>query len=291
MKPEAYQAQYDAYLSLVEPVLSEALEGRLEPLKEGMAYSLLAGGKRLRPVLTLACCDFLGGNVEEAAPFAAAVEMIHAYSLIHDDLPCMDDDDLRRGKPTNHKVFGEAMAVLSGDGLQSLAYETMLSRAYSENAWRAMRAVAQGAGTMGMVSGQVRDMQAAGRAVSAETLRQIHAEKTGALILAACLAGAHIAGAKAQEIEAITGYAKALGLAFQIADDILDVTSTAEELGKTPGKDEKEQKLTYVSLYGLEAAQRMAEQAAGQAKQALASFGKKAEFLSITAQKAVKRRK
>ena len=291
MKPEAYQKQYKAYVSMIEPVLSKALEGRLAPLQQSMAYSLLAGGKRLRPVLTLACCDFFGGSVKEAVPFAAAVEMIHAYSLIHDDLPCMDDDDLRRGRPTNHKVFGEAMAVLSGDGLQSLAYETMLSRAYSENAWRAIRAVAQGAGTMGMVSGQVRDMQAAGQAVSAEALRQIHAEKTGALILAACLAGAHIAGAKAQDIEGITGYATALGLAFQIADDILDVTSTAEELGKTPGKDEKERKTTYVSLYGLERAQQLAEQAAEQAQQALAHFDKKAEFLSITAQKAVKRRK
>ncbi len=291
MKPEAYQAQYDAYLSLIEPVLSKALEGRLVQLKEGMAYSLLAGGKRLRPVLTLACCDLLGGSVEEAAPFAAAVEMIHAYSLIHDDLPCMDDDDLRRGKPTNHKVFGEAMAVLSGDGLQSLAYETMLSQAYSENAWRAIRAVAQGAGTMGMVSGQVRDMQATGQAVSAETLRRIHAEKTGALILAACLAGAHIAKANAKEIDSIARYAKALGLAFQIADDILDVTSTAAELGKTPGKDEREHKTTYVSLYGLEMAQQLAEQAAEEAEQALAGFGRQAEFLSITAQKAVKRRK
>ena len=291
MKPEAYQKQYEAYVSLIEPALSKALEGRLAPLQQSMAYSLLAGGKRLRPVLTLACCDLLGGSVEEAVPFAAAVEMIHAYSLIHDDLPCMDDDDLRRGKPTNHKVFGEAMAVLSGDGLQSLAYETMLSQGYKENAWKAAGAVAQGAGRMGMVSGQVRDMQATGQEVSADTLRRIHAEKTGALILAACLAGAYMAGAKAQEIESITSYAKALGLAFQIADDILDVTSTAEELGKTPGKDEKEHKTTYVSLYGLERAQQLAEQAAEQAQQALARFGKKTEFLSITAQKAVKRRK
>lgn len=291
MKPEAYQKRYEAYVSLIEPALTKALEGRLAPLQQSMAYSLLAGGKRLRPVLTLACCDLLGGSVEEAVPFAAAVEMIHAYSLIHDDLPCMDDDDLRRGKPTNHKVFGEAVAVLSGDGLQSLAYETMLSQGYNENAWKAARAVAQGAGSMGMVSGQVRDMQATGQEVSAETLQKIHAEKTGALILAACLAGAYMAGAKAQDIESITGYAKALGLAFQIADDILDVTSTAEELGKTPGKDEKEHKTTYVSLYGVERAQQLAEQAAEQAQQALVRFGRKAEFLSITAQKAVKRRK
>lgn len=134
--------------------------------------------------------------MEEAVPFAAAVEMIHAYSLIHDDLPCMDDDDLRRGKPTNHKVFGEAMAVLSGDGLQSLAYETMLSQGYNENAWKAARAVAQGAGSMGMVSGQVRDMQATGQEVSADSLRRIHAEKTGALILAACLARGIYGGSK-----------------------------------------------------------------------------------------------
>lgn len=291
MKAEAYQNQYDAYVSLIEPALSQALEGRLAPLQRSMAYSLLSGGKRLRPVLTLACCDVLGGSVEKAVPFAAAVEMIHAYSLIHDDLPCMDDDDLRRGKPTNHKVFGEAMAVLSGDGLQSLAYETMLGQAYSESAWHALQTIASGAGTMGMVSGQVRDMQATGQAVSAETLRQIHAEKTGALILAACLAGAHIAKANAKEIDGIARYARALGLAFQIADDILDVTSTAEELGKTPGKDEREHKTTYVSLYGLEMAQQLAEQAAEEAGQALAGLGRQTEFLSITAQRAVKRRK
>ena len=189
----------------IEQILKAYLprvQGYQEVIMDAMSYSMLAGGKRLRPVLTLACCDLLGGSVEEAVPFAAAVEMIHAYSLIHDDLPCMDDDDLRRGKPTNHKVFGEAVAVLSGDGLQSLAYETMLSQGYNENAWKAARAVAQGAGSMGMVSGQVRDMQATGQEVSAETLQKIHAEKTGALILAACLAGAYMAGAKAQDMKA-----------------------------------------------------------------------------------------
>ena len=181
--------------------------------------------------------------------------------------------------------------MLAGDGLQSLAYETMLHQAYSERGWLAMRDLAQGAGTCGMVSGQVRDMQATGKHISQEALRRVHEEKTGALILAACLAGAHIAGANETQIHAIEQYARALGLAFQIADDVLDVTSTAEELGKTPGKDQKEEKTTYVSLYGVETAQKLAEQAAQRAENALLSFGEKAEFLRITAQKSANRRK
>lgn len=217
--------------------------------------------------------------------------MIHAYSLIHDDLPCMDDDDLRRGQPTNHKVFGEAMAVLAGDGLQSLAYETMLHGEMDTRKWRAMQAVAKGAGTRGMVSGQVRDMTATGHKIEIEQLRTIHGEKTGALILAACQAGAYMAGGSEEDLARISTYAQNLGLAFQIADDILDVTATAEELGKTPGKDEKEQKTTYVSLYGVEKAQALAEKAADEAARALAGYGEKAEFLSITAKNAAKRRK
>lgn len=291
MNREPYQKAYDRYLSMIEPALAAAVEGRVAPLREAMAYSLLSGGKRLRPVLALACCEMLGGDARQALPFACAVEMIHAYSLIHDDLPCMDDDDLRRGRPTSHKKFGEAMAVLAGDGLQALAYETMLRAPYSQARWLAMQAVAQGAGTEGMVSGQVRDIGATGRRIGPETLRRVHAEKTGALILAACRAGAFCAGAEQTALQAVSEYAAALGLAFQIADDVLDVTATAEELGKTPGKDEKEQKTTYVSLYGLERAQALADQAADQAARALAGFGNKAEFLSMTAQNAAKRRK
>lgn len=291
MKREFYQKAYDRYLSMIEPALAAAVEAAVEPLREAMAYSLLSGGKRLRPVLVLASCELLGGDARQALPFACAVEMIHAYSLIHDDLPCMDDDDLRRGQPTSHKKFGEAMAVLAGDGLQALAYETMLCLPHSQAHWRAMQAVAYGAGPRGMVSGQVRDIGATGRQIGPEALRRIHAEKTGALILASCQAGAHCAGADTEALNAVTAYARALGLAFQIADDVLDVTATAEELGKTPGKDEKEQKTTYVSLFGLEKAQKLAEQAAREASQALADFGDKADFLSMTAQNAAKRRK
>lgn len=291
MTRESYQQTYERYLQAIEPALKQALLGRIEPLEKSMGYSLLSGGKRLRPVLTLASCALLGGELSSALPFAAAVEMIHAYSLIHDDLPCMDDDDLRRGQPTNHKVFGEAMAVLAGDGLQSLAYETMLHGEMDTRKWRAMQAVAKGAGTRGMVSGQVRDMEATGHKIEIEQLRTIHREKTGGLILAACQAGAYMAGGSEEDLARISTYAQNLGLAFQIADDILDVTATAEELGKTPGKDEKEQKTTYVSLYGVEKAQALAEKAADEAARALAGYGEKAEFLSITAKNAAKRRK
>ena len=290
-----YQTRYASYLSLIEPALRLAVEPLESPLKEAISYSLLSGGKRLRPVLTLACCDLLHGCMEDAIPFACAVEMIHAYSLIHDDLPCMDDDDLRRGQPTNHKVFGEAMAVLAGDGLQSLAFATMAHQTLeATNVWhacRAMAAVADGCGVQGMVNGQVRDLQAEGKPVSLSSLQAIHAQKTGALIEAACLAGAACAGADTASYQTIGRFGQAVGLAFQIADDILDATSDAQTLGKTPGKDARDHKATYVSLLGLETARLRAQAACQQAEEALSGFGESAWFLRMTAQNEVKRSK
>ena len=292
---DEYQTRYQLYMEQIEPALQKAVEPLESPLKDAISYSLLAQGKRLRPVLTLACCDLLGGQVEDALPFACAAEMIHAYSLIHDDLPCMDDDDLRRGQPTNHKVFGEAMAVLAGDGLQSLAFSVMAEQTVNvinpANACRAMRAIANGCGVQGMVNGQVRDLQAEGKQIDLTTLQAIHAQKTGALIEAACLAGAAIAGADADTYEAIGCYSRALGLAFQIADDILDATADVQTLGKTPGKDARDHKATYVSLLGLEQARQCAEQACLKAEDALQRFGRDAWFLRMTVENAVKRSK
>ena len=296
MNPNSeYQARYDAYLSQIEPALRAAVEPLESPLKEAISYSLLSGGKRLRPVLTLSCCTLVGGQIEDALPFACAVEMIHAYSLIHDDLPCMDDDDLRRGQPTNHKVFGEALAVLAGDGLQSLAFATMaesiLHADNPQHACKAMAAVAHGCGVQGMVNGQVRDLQAEGKRIDLAGLQAIHAQKTGALIEAACLAGAACTGADTDDCAAIGTFGRALGLAFQIADDILDATADAQTLGKTPGKDARDHKATYVSLLGLEQAQLRAQDACQCAQDALDCFGESAWFLRMTAQNAVKRSK
>lgn len=290
-----YDFSYRTYVGYVEPALKQVLAGIHPPLKEAMAYSLLAEGKRLRPVLVLACCDAVGGEINNALPFACAIEMIHAYSLIHDDLPCMDDDDLRRGRPTNHKVFGEGMAVLAGDGLLSLAFELMAQQAANAaapaGASAALLAVARGAGVHGMVGGQSRDLTNTGQAIDLNELRRIHAQKTGALITAACLAGAYLGGADETKRKAIEAYGQQLGMAFQIADDILDATADAQSLGKTPGKDARDHKTTYVSLCGLEQARALARSAAQTAMNALEPLGEAAWFLCKTAQRAASRSK
>ncbi|MBQ6692390.1 MAG: polyprenyl synthetase family protein [Clostridia bacterium] len=256
-------------------------------LKEAMGYSLLHGGKRFRPVLLLASCDLFGGDVMQALPFACAIEMIHAYSLIHDDLPCMDDDDLRRGRPTNHRVFGEDLSVLAGDGLLSLAFELMASETVAAHDPRraalAMAAIARGAGVSGMVSGQVRDIRSTGHEIGINELRKIHGEKTGAMISGACLAGAILGGADINQRQMLDDYGKHLGTAFQIQDDILDATQTAEVLGKTPGKDAQAQKNTFVTMFGLEEANAWAKRSAEMAFESLRPFGRKADFLQKTA--------
>lgn len=242
-----------------------------------MEYSLTAGGKRIRPMLTLAFAKLCGGSEEAAVPFACAVEMIHTYSLIHDDLPCMDNDDLRRGKPTNHKVFGEAAALLGGDGLLTLAFETVLSeRAVQYNGYekcvRAGRVLAEYAGAVGMIGGQVIDLESEGRQVSVERLRVMDEKKTGALIAAACILGCISAGADEAQIQAAREYAMHIGTAFQIVDDMLDVTSDTATLGKPVGSDEENKKSTYVSLLGLEECQKISRALTDKAVACLKQF-------------------
>lgn len=251
-------------------------------LKEAMLYSLTAGGKRLRPTLALAAAEILGTQPGEVIAFACAIEMIHTYSLIHDDLPAMDNDDFRRGKPTNHKMFGEAMAILAGDALLNLAYETMLKDALAGNSMaklRAMEAVAGYAGARGMIGGQVIDLQGEGRRVDSQELTAMHRLKTGALIKAPVEAAAIISGAGEEQFAALSNFAANLGLAFQIKDDILDVEGSMEEMGKTPGSDAISEKSTYVTLYGLDRSKQMLQELTDEGIAFLQVFGSRADFL------------
>mgnify|MGYP002855818143 CR=1 FL=1 len=245
---------YEEYRLLVENCLEEIIpdpQSEKDGLAKAMRYSLLAGGKRVRPVLTLAFADMLGADLQQILPVACALEMIHTYSLIHDDLPCMDDDELRRGKPTNHVVFGECTATLAGDALQSLAFQTLLSAPLESSRLVCCgAALAEAAGCRGMCYGQFLDMMGEGKLLTAEELDEINNNKTGALLGAACLLGAAAAGADERQRKAAESFGVKLGLAFQIRDDMLDVLSTDEELGKPVGSDKEEQKNTYMALYG-----------------------------------------
>ena len=225
------------------------------PLWEAMSYSLEAGGKRIRPVLLLAMCDSAGGSTEEALPFACALEMIHTYSLIHDDLPAMDNDDLRRGQPTNHKVFGENVAILAGDGLLNAAAELMATHAVKMGDLRGIRAmetIMRHAGVTGMIAGQSEDVTSEGQDPKEDIIRYIHEHKTADLLEAAVEAGLILAGADEEQIHAGHDYALHLGLAFQMTDDLLDVTGNADKLGKTVGKDKEQNKMTWVALRGVD---------------------------------------
>ena len=252
---------------------------------ESMKYSLTAGGKRVRPVLVLEFAKLCGGTEDAAMPFACAIEMIHTYSLIHDDLPCMDDDDMRRGKPTNHKVFGEAAAVLGGDALLTLAFETVLSEKAAElNGYekcaRAGRLLASCAGAEGMIGGQIIDLESEGKSVSADHPRRMDALKTGALIRAACLLGCISAGASDEQMKAAEKYADCIGLAFQIVDDMLDVTSDEATLGKPIGSDAENNKSTYVALLGLDVCRSLVSELTDGAIAALSVFGSGTDILS-----------
>lgn len=251
---------------------------------DAMRYSLLNGGKRVRAVLTLAFCTLCGGREEMAMPFACAIEMVHAYSLIHDDLPCMDNDDMRRGKPSNHKVFGESYALLAGDGLLTKAFETALSAEAFRvvgpaRAAKAAAVLAECAGEHGMVGGQCIDLETENRVVPLETLREKDTGKTANLIMAACMMGCIAAGAEDELVEAAKAYALHIGLAFQIRDDILDVTGSAEELGKNIGIDAQNNRCTYVSLLGLEKAQALVDKYTASALTALDAFSGDTAFL------------
>lgn len=267
--------------------VEKALEGflpmrscRQADLIEAMRYSLLGGGKRIRPALALEFCRVCGGREDDVMPFACAVEMVHSYSLIHDDLPCMDDDDMRRGKPSTHKQFGEALALLAGDALLSLAFETLLkSPAQPQRVLAAAKELADASGYLGMVGGQVIDLDSEGKRIDYDTLKAMDEAKTGAMILAAARMGCYAAGADEKAVQAAAAYAANVGMAFQVTDDILDVTSDEATLGKSTGKDSRDNKSTYVTLYGLEKAKEMADAFTRQAVDALGCFGEKADTL------------
>lgn len=287
-----------ALTALVEetlPTLLPEKDGYNDVLVDAMRYSLLSGGKRLRPVLALAACSAVGGKQEDALVSAASIECIHAYSLVHDDLPGMDDDALRRGKPTNHIVYGVGMATLAGDGLQTQAFENItafwLAQGKPEIGLRVTHELALGAGNRGMVVGQAQDLLCEGKHIDEATMKYIHAHKTGALITASVRIGAIIGGADKAQLEALTRYGKHIGLAFQITDDILDVVGDEAVIGKPVGSDEKNAKATYPSLYGLEASRTMAEEQCHLAKDCLHAMPGDAAVLEYIADYIVNRQK
>ncbi len=269
---------------LVEAALTVELNKETpvdKTLTESMEYSLMAGGKRLRPVLLMAAADALGADGTKFIKTGCAIEMIHTYSLIHDDLPAMDDDDYRRGKLTNHKVYGAGMATLAGDALLTLAFEVMLRQpgADAQTLVQVVREMSTAAGPDGMVGGQALDMESEDKRIDMETLRRMHMGKTGALFRAAIRSGAILAGASAEQLAALTEYADKFGLAFQITDDILDVVGDEALIGKPVGSDEKNHKSTYVTLTSLAEARKLAQDTVAEAVAALAIFGPEADFL------------
>lgn len=290
-----YQAQYQKYLEQAASAL-EKICGRFLPEESEVCraarYSLLGGGKRIRAVLVLSVCEMLGGNMAAAEQFAAAVEMLHCYSLIHDDLPCMDNDDLRRGRPSCHKAFGEATAMLAGDVLLTEAFEAIANAPASAQACvRAAKALGAGAGSRGMVYGQELDLKYESLAATEEQLRLIHRNKTGALINAAVQMGAAAAEADEEKCKALEAYAYGIGLVFQIVDDVLDVTSTPEQLGKPIGSDSENGKTTFATLYGVQGAMELAGQLnAKTCAELRGRFGEKAAFLEQLAQRLLTRK-
>ncbi len=281
-----------AYLTDRQPKVEAALDAAIRPaypdtIYAAMRYSLLAGGKRLRPILCLASCEAIGGSPDVALPMACALEMIHTMSLIHDDLPAMDNDDYRRGKLTNHKVYGEDIAILAGDGLLAYAFEYIATHTQGVSADRVLKAIAhlaRAVGADGLVGGQVVDLESEGKPeISIETLIYIHNHKTGALFQSSVVCGAILAGATEAEIEKLSKFAQNIGLAFQIIDDILDITATGAELGKTVGKDLAAQKATYPKLWGLDESRRQADKLVAEAKTILAEFGDRARPLQALA--------
>lgn len=265
-----------------------------QPLRSAMRYSLLLPGKRLRPVLLLAAYHLLRDDWENALPFACALEMIHTYSLIHDDLPAMDDDELRRGKPTNHRVFGEDMAILAGDGLLNMAYETMLSAPLTTErplqAISAIREIAERSGVRGMVAGQTLDVTLEGTQPTADKVRYIHAHKTGDLLTAPITAGLMLAGATDEQLQQGCKYGQGIGLAFQIIDDLLDLEGDATAMGKQTGMDAQRGKMTWPTVFGVEQSRQDAEAAITSAVEAINSFGEKGAFLSELAKQTLVRR-
>ncbi len=296
---EAADFELASYLKEKKQLVEEALDQSLpitrpEKIYEAMRYSLLAGGKRLRPILCLTTCELMGGTVEMSLPTACALEMIHTMSLIHDDLPAMDNDDYRRGKLTNHKVYGEDIAILAGDALLSYAFEYVATQTRNvefPNLIDVIARLGRTVGAAGLVGGQVLDLESEGRSdVTVDTLKFIHIHKTGALLETSVVSGAILAGANPDDIQRLSRYAQNIGLAFQIIDDILDVTASSEELGKTAGKDQLAQKATYPSLWGLEESQKQAQALIDDAIAQLSPYGQAAQPLEAIAQFIVARK-
>ena len=290
-----YQAQYQEYKALADAALNAYFADTIvsyHRLLEAMHYSLTAGGKRLRPVLVLAFCAACGGDVRAALPIACAVEMVHTYSLIHDDLPCMDNDDLRRGKPSCHKAFGEATAMLAGDVLLTEAFNAVAhAPASAEIRVRAAQALGMGAGSHGMVYGQELDLKYEALAATEEQLRLIHRHKTGALINAAIQMGAAAAQATEQQSKELEDYAYGIGLVFQIVDDVLDVVGSQEQLGKPIGSDSENGKTTFVTLFGTDGAMELAKKLNNETCASLhREFGEKSAFLVELAKELLVRR-
>ncbi|MGB6383485.1 MAG: polyprenyl synthetase family protein [Syntrophobacteria bacterium] len=297
MTPDFDLKQYlEARRLMVEEALEVALpqqDGPETRVVEAMRYSLFAGGKRLRPILCLAASEAVGGDLKTAMPAGCALEMIHTYSLIHDDLPAMDDDDLRRGKPTNHKVFGEAIAILAGDGLLTEAF-VLLSDYNSllpERAVQVIGVIAEAASYRGMVGGQVVDILSQNKRADLETVQQMHSRKTAALIAAATESGALTGKGSESQVAALARYGRAIGLAFQIADDILDIEGDTELLGKTTGADEARGKVTYPAAVGLERSRQTANEMVNDALAALEGFDDRANPLRSLANYIITRKK
>ncbi len=287
IKDYAKKAEAELYLKLPSTDCAQ------KTVCEAMEYSVRAGGKRLRPVIMLMTAKLLGLSDKDVLPFAAALEMIHTYSLIHDDLPAMDNDDLRRGKPTNHIVYGEAMAILAGDGLLNLAAETVSKHSYTVPAQNVLTAISElfsASGTDGMIGGQVMDIESEGKSITLDELKAIHLKKTGRLIRAAGRVACTLAGADEKTMTAITCYCDNLGIAFQIQDDILDVYGDSKELGKMVGSDAANDKSTYVSICGKDEAERLLEEHTRLAIEALDIFENKAEELTALAKYLIKRK-
>ncbi len=291
------QAYLTERRALVDAALERYLPAEATPpptVHRAMRYSVMAGGKRLRPILVIAGAEAVGGAPDTVMPTACALELIHTYSLIHDDLPAMDDDDYRRGRLTSHKVFGEAVAILAGDALLTLAFKLVAENSAFVPNPLVLRDVvtelAEAAGTCGMVGGQVVDIESEGKTITAETLEYIHRHKTAALIRASLRVGALFAGGDATSVAAISEAGSDLGLAFQIVDDILDVEGSLESLGKTAGSDERKQKATYPALHGLDASRRQAQALIARVKRRLAAFGERSAALCALADYVVERK-
>jgi geranylgeranyl diphosphate synthase type II len=300
--PAASGLDAPAALAAMRGEVDAALDRALPPetawpatIHRAVRYSLFAGGKRIRPALVIAAGEAVGGTRGDLMPLACAVEMIHTYSLIHDDLPAMDDDDLRRGKPTSHKVFGEAVAILAGDALLTRAFHLMAEvpqggdDLHVRRRVRATAILGEACGTTGLIGGQVMDLESEGEAIDAEALERLHRAKTGALLSACVRGGAILGGAGEEQLERLARYASAIGLAFQVVDDVLDATEDAAHLGKTAGKDEAAHKATYVSVHGLEKARALAASLRQEALDAVAPLGPRGETLAAIARLVVDR--